>query len=309
MATMSGLECSVVVPVFNGEKTLVELFTRLKRTFESLEKSFEVIFVEDSSTDNSWTEICAIKNRYPDHVTAIRLARNFGQHNALLCGLHHVRGHFVITLDDDLQNPPEEIPKLFKKQAEVKVDLVYGIYKIKQHDALRNIGSYIVQRIFRYVFRTDGNITSFRLITYDLVAKLLMHRQSFVFLDGLLHWYTDYISFVEVDHEPRRYGKSGYSITKLLRLANNLLFNFTTIPLRMIIYLGFLTSFFSFLIGVAFIIRRLRYDVPLGFTAIIVSMFFMGGITLLVIGVIGEYLSRLYSLQNDKPQYSIKQML
>lgn len=303
------LDYTVVVPVFNSKKTLNELFHRIKTTIDTMGKSFEVIFVEDCGQDESWKTICQLKSQFPAHIVAIKLSRNFGQHNAIMCGFDHARGNFIITIDDDLQIPPEEIRKIVDVQQLNNSDLVYGVYEKKQHHTMRNLGSQIIQKIFQCVFKTTGDITSFRLISSSLVAKIKQHRQNFVFVDGLLHWYTSQVDRVEIGHEPRRGGKSGYSAAKLIRLATNLLFNFTTLPLRIVVYLGLLISVTSFLIGALFVFRKVIYDVPVGYTSIIVTLFFMSGIILLVMGVIGEYLSRLFSLQNNKPQYSIKELI
>lgn len=306
---MSEKEYSVIIPVYNSETTLNELFTRTKNVFEKLNCSFEIVFIEDCGSDGSWDKLCEIKKSGPDIVTIIKLAKNFGQHNAILCGLNHIKGKKVITIDDDLQIPPEEIEKLIKEYEVTKADVVYGKFIQKKHRFYRNFGSYLVQRIFKKIFKSRDNITSFRLICENLVNNLKGHKESFVYIDGLLHWYTKDFAFVTVNHEPRKFGKSGYSMIKLISLANNLLFNFTTIPLRWMIDLGFLFAILSFIPIIVFIYRKLVYDVPIGYTSLIVTLFFIFSVLLLVIGVVGEYISRLYSLQNEKPQYSIKHIL
>lgn len=302
---MNQVDYSIVIPVYNSETTLEELFTRIKLVFDGLNNSFEVIFVEDCGSDNSWQIIELLKETYPHLIVAIKMSRNFGQHNALMCGFNFARGNYIITIDDDLQNPPEEIPKLIHQLNETGAELVYGVYEKKNHHGFRNFSSGIVQSVVRFVFKTSGDITSFRLLTSNLCKKIIKHHQNFVYLEGLLHWHTQYISRVTVLHHERKEGKSGYTLKKLLHLATNLLFNFTTIPLRLLIYFGAFSSFVSFLAGAIFIFRKFLYDVPLGFTAIVVSIYFSSSIVLLVIGIIGEYLNRLYTLQNDKPQYSI----
>ncbi len=300
-------EFSVIIPVYNSEKTLDELFRRIDQVFNQIEKTYEIIFVEDCGQDRSWEILMEIKRRHSDKVTIVKLGKNYGQHNAIMCGFNMAHGRFIITIDDDLQVPPEEIPKLVDHQRKSGSDVVYGIYKQKMHGFSRNLGSRIIQKIFRYVFDTKGDITSFRLIRHEIIQKVQSHKQNFVFVDGLLHWYTSRITRTETSHEPRKAGRSGYTFSKLFRLSANLLFNFTTLPLRMVVYAGFFISIISFFIGTVFILRKLVYNVPVGYTSIIVTLFFMSGLLLLVMGVIGEYLSRLYSLQNDKPQYSIRE--
>jgi undecaprenyl-phosphate 4-deoxy-4-formamido-L-arabinose transferase len=214
-----------------------------------------------------------------------------------------------VTIDDDLQIFPEDIPLLIEKQRETSAELVYGSYGEKNHAAFRNVGSYVVNKTLNIAFNTTGSITSFRLITRNLRDNIIKHTQSFVFLDGLFNWHTKHIAKVLVRHQSREVGASGYNVLKLIQLSSNMLFNFTTLPLKSLIYLGFAMSLISFLVGFYFILRKIIFDVPVGFTSTIVSIFFMGGITLLVLGVMGEYIGRLYTLQNDKPQHSVKELL
>lgn len=297
---------SVVVPVYNSQETLEKLFKRTQNTFRSLKLEFEMVFVNDCSRDDSWEVLQNLQQSYPDQITTIHLAKNFGQHNALMCAFHHIKGDFVITIDDDLQIPPEEIKKLINKQNQTGADVVYGIYDRKKHSLFRNLGSNAVQLIFRRIFKTTGNITAFRLIKGDIIRSIRQHRQSFVFVDGLLHWHTQFFDRELVKHEKRTFGRSGYSLKKLLLLTSNLLFNFTTYPLRLLVFLGTFFSVTSFLIGLYYLMRKVFYDVPMGYTSQIVSIFFSSGVILLVIGVVGEYIGRIYSLQNDKPQFSIR---
>jgi glycosyltransferase involved in cell wall biosynthesis len=310
-AAMDGddVDYSVVVPVYRSEKTLVPLFERIQAVFAALGRSFEVIFVEDCGKDGSWEVLRRLKEKHPAEVVAIRLARNFGQHNATLCGFHHLRGRFVITIDDDLQVPPEEIPKLIKEQALSQADLVYGYFSDKQHGVVQNIGSAVIQKAAEITFGGKGKGSSFRLIVSSLARKVRSHRQSFVFIDGLLLWYTQYVSRTLVRHEGRGYGKSGYTLFKLIGLAAHMFFNFTTLPLRWIIYFGMLTSTVSFVLGVVFLIRALIYSVPVGWSSLAVTIFFVGGVILLVLGIIGEYVSRIFTLHNDRPQFSVKELL
>lgn len=300
---------TILVPVYNSEQTLEELFQRTRDTFAKLQLDFEMILIEDCGSDKSWEKIKALKLDNPGLVTAIKLSKNVGQHNALMCGFNYVKGSYIITIDDDLQIPPEEIEKLIVRQKETNAELIYGIYGEKQHNIFRNFGSNIVQKVVRYVFKTNGNITSFRLLTRTLTEQLRTHDQNYIFIDGLLHWHTQYIERVLVSHEKRKHGHSNYTFAKLMKLASNLVFKFTTFPLRTLSYMGFIFSILSFFTGIAFLVRKLIYDVPLGYTSLIVTIFFSTSVLLLVLGVIGEYVGRLYVLQNKKPQYSIKQIL
>jgi len=300
---------SIVVPVFNSQESLQELYRRIDKTFHQAGKQFEVIFVDDDSADESWTVLETIQQEHPGKVTAIRLAKNFGQHNATICGIAQASGSFIITIDDDLQNPPEEILKLIDTMEATNADLVYGIYGKKHHSMARNLGSGAIKGWSRRIFKTKGDGSSFRLMKSSLAQNLLNHQINFIYIDELFNWYTGHISFVLVDHQKRPYQQSTYTPRTLFSMLSNLVIYYTAIPLKMMVYSGFIAALFSFLAGIVFIYKKIVHDVPLGFTALIVAILFSTGIILLSLGVIGEYLSRIYLVQNQKPPFAIKSIL
>jgi undecaprenyl-phosphate 4-deoxy-4-formamido-L-arabinose transferase len=303
-------EYSVVVPVYNSEKTLEELYERLEKVFAALGRTFELLFVEDGGRDDSWQVIGSLQKKYPAIIKGIKLSKNFGQHNALICGFNHVSGQFIITLDDDLQTPPEEIPKLIATQQRETADLVYAIYANKKHHQVRNIGSYVIKRVFKIVFNAKPDASSFRLISRNLIDKIIRHNQNFVFIDGLLHWHTTNIAYQVTDHHDRKHGQSNYNLYKLIQLSSNLFFNFTVIPLRIITSVGILVSIISFLLGVYFLINKFYYNIPVqGYTSLVTIILFSTSMIMISLGVIGEYISRIYMLQNNKPQYSIEKKI
>lgn len=301
---------SVVVPVYNSEKTLEELYDRVNKVFVGLQASYEIIFVEDCGRDQSWTVIESLKIKYPGVIKGIKLSKNFGQHNALICGFNEVSGDYIITMDDDLQTPPEEIPKLILKQKAENAEMVYAIYENKKHHQVRNIGSYLIKRVFKIVFNAKPDASSFRLISRNLTNKVIQHNQNFVFIDGLLHWHTNNIAYQVTEHHDRKHGTSNYSLFKLIQLSSNLFFNFTVIPLRIITTVGILVSIISFLLGVYFLVNKFYYDIPVqGYTSLVTIILFSTSMMMISLGVIGEYISRIYMLQNNKPQYSIEKKI
>jgi undecaprenyl-phosphate 4-deoxy-4-formamido-L-arabinose transferase len=300
---------SVVVPVFNSQSSLQELFDRLLAFFSGKNLSWEVIFVDDFSQDKSPEVLASLKKSHPELITAIRLTRNFGQHNATLCGLNFAKGETVITIDDDLQTPPEEIEKLILCRDTYGYDLVYGIHSRKRHSAARNAGSRTFKASAKALHKSRGEGSSFRLISGDFVKKIIRHTQHFIFLDEVMHWYTDEIGFTEVVHLPRQYDKSGYSFAKLVRLVANLLLYYTMLPLKFLVYGGLIISLITFVYGLFFIFKKLVFDVPLGYTSLIVTILFSTSIILFSLGVLGEYLSRMYQMQNGKPPWSIRKIL
>ncbi len=300
---------SIVVPVFNSEQSLEELFAGVSLVFETLQEPFEVVFVDDYSRDSSWDVITRLKLKYPDLITAIKLSRNFGQHNATFCGLSFAKGALIITIDDDLQTPPSEITKLIAKYNESKADMVYGSIIHKNHSQMRNIGSQSFKASAKVLHNSRGEGSSFRLLTSELAKKILHHHQNFIFLDEVLLWYTDDVVFAEVMHLPRKYQQSGYSFTSLLKLIANLVLYYTMVPLKFLVYGGFIISLVTFFFGLYFIVKKMVYNVPLGFTSLIVTILFSTSIILFSLGVLGEYLSRIYQVQNRKPPYSIKKVI
>jgi undecaprenyl-phosphate 4-deoxy-4-formamido-L-arabinose transferase len=301
---------SIVVPVYNSSESLQELYVRIGKTMAQIEGSFEVIFVDDDSADASWSILESIQKTAPDKVIAIRLARNFGQHNATICGIAQATGQYIITIDDDLQNPPEEIAKLVETMQSSDADLVYGIYGKKHHSMARNLGSGALKGWSRRIYKTKGNGSSFRLMKSSLAKNLLNHQINFMYIDELFNWYTSHIAFVLVDHVKRPYQQSTYTSHRLFSMLSNLIIYYTAMPLKMMVYGGFTTAMLSFLTGLLFIYRKLVHGIPIvGFTALIVTILFSTSIILISLGVIGEYLSRIYMVQNRKPPFSIKTVL
>ncbi|MEI6683980.1 MAG: glycosyltransferase family 2 protein [Bacteroidota bacterium] len=303
-------EYSVVVPVYNSCESLEELSVRIVHTMEGIQKTFEIIFVDDDSADNSWGIVENLQKADPGRIVAIRLARNFGQHNATICGIAQASGAYIITIDDDLQNPPEEISKLISCMEQSEADLVYGIYGKKHHSMVRNMGSGAIKGWSRRVFSTKGDGSSFRLMKASLGKNLLNHQINFIYIDELFNWYTSHIAFVLVEHQKRPYQQSTYTPHTLFSLLSNLIIYYTTMPLKMMVYGGFISAMLSFITGIFFIYRKLAHGTPIqGFTALIVTILFSTSIILLSLGVIGEYLSRIYMVQNRKPPFAIKTVL
>ncbi len=302
------MEYSVVVPVFNSEASLEELYSRLTNVFHEIGKPYELIFVDDGSQDGSWEVLKKIKQEHADHFTAIRLAKNFGQHSATFCGFTFATGNYVITLDDDLQCPPEEIPKLIKTMADSDAELVYGIYHRTRQPVHRTIGS----KSFKSISRILGGPkegSSFRLISKSVIDKLLAHTQNFIFIDEILNWYTDYVRYTVVEHHKRKYKRSGYSSRKIWAMVGNIMYYYSTAPLKIMVYGGLTSSVIFFFFSLYFIYRKIVHNVPLGYTSLIVAILFSTSLILLSLGVIGEYLSRIYMVQNKKPIYSVKKVL
>jgi len=303
------LDLSIVVPVYNSASTLDMLLERLTKIVETITQSYEVILVDDGSRDDSWAIIQSLRANYGDRLVAVQLMRNYGQHNTLMCGLGVARGEYVVTMDDDLQNPPEEIPKLLAHIKQHGLDLVYGCPSNRNHAAWRNLGSSIVWHFYRTVFRNPVTPTPFRIMTHQLAHSVMFYDLNFTYLDGLLAWCTSRIAGVEVEHHARAQGNSGYSLGKLLGLALNLYTNFSLIPLQIVGGLGFVVAGAGFLVGIYYLFQFFASNIAVpGFASTIIAILILGGAQLLALGVIGEYLGRLHLNVNRKPQYVIRHL-
>jgi glycosyltransferase involved in cell wall biosynthesis len=297
---------SFVIPVFRAEGIIGELFTRLKTVADSLDQHFECIFVEDGGEDGSWAQIeeLAKKDR---RVRGLRLTRNFGQHNAVLSGIRAARGAIIVTLDDDLQNPPEEIPKLLDRLAQ-GFDVVYGAPDRHRQPLLRRIATQITLFASKQSMGHSSaqRVSSFRAIRSSLRDVFRAFEGPIVNIDVLLTWGTSRFSTVTVRHEPRQSGNSGYTISGLIFHAFNQLTGFTIWPLQLASIAGLVSGLCGF-IALTFVLGRYLLqgnEVP-GFTFIasLIALFF--GINLSALGMFGEYLARVHLRLMGRPSYVV----
>ncbi len=309
---MGNPKYSVVIPVYNSERTLIELIDRLSATFSKISGEYEVIFIDDCSSDNSWQVLEEIHQRY-SNVKIIHLQKNFGQHNAVLCGLNYARGEYIITMDDDLQHPPEEIPKLINKIQE-GYQVVFGRYKIKQHSRVENFFSKRFQTFVHWILDIPNTvfISSFAIFASDVVKNMIHIKSSYVFLPALVRNSVpaNKIANAEVSHHPRVVGKSNYNIGKYLTLSLNLIINYSILPLLFVGIFGVIVSFVSFCYGIYILVRHLTdptYGL-MGWTSIMVVITFLGGMILFSIATIGEYLRRILTEVSYGQQYVIDKM-
>jgi len=298
---------SIVVPVYRAEGTLRELHRRLAAALEREAPEFEILFVEDCGGDRSWEliqELAALDSR----VRGLRMSRNYGQHNALLCGIRAASNEVVITLDDDLQNPPEEISKLLAKLAE-GYDMVYGTPEREQHGLLRDMASYVTKYALQGAMgaETARKVSAFRAFRTELRQAFSDYRGPLVNLDVLLTWGTTRFSSVTVRHDARQAGASGYTLRKLITHAVNMMTGFSTLPLQLASIMGFILSAFGFLV-LAYVLVRYLLDgssVPgFPFLASIIAIF--SGAQLFALGIIGEYLARMHFRSMDRPPYLVR---
>jgi undecaprenyl-phosphate 4-deoxy-4-formamido-L-arabinose transferase len=304
---MATVDLSVVIPVYNSEGTLRELTARAMETLNETGLSHELILVDDGSADGSWEVLRSLRAEHPGRIVLAQLMRNYGQHNALMCGFRLAHGEVVVTMDDDLQNPPEEIPKLLDALHGRGLDLVYGGYQSKRHSGWRNAGSLAVNAFYRAVFRNPVTVTSFRAVRRALLETILDYDLNYTFVDGLLAWNTKRIGQTPVAHHPRKAGRSGYDLRKLLALSLNLFTNFSLVPLQVVSGCGIAASALGFLLAFYYLAVALTSGIAVpGYASTIVAVLIIGGTQLLALGIIGEYLGRLHLNVNRKPQYRVR---
>lgn len=303
------IQYSVVIPVFNGAASLEELFLRTKKTFDASNLAFEVIFIDDDSLDNSWEVIRKLKEKFPGSITGLKLSKNFGQQNATMCGFFHVKGDFIITMDDDLEMQPEDILKLIQKYQETGASLVYGTNRQIGKISLRSFFTKTYKELSRLEGPNKGKGSSFRLMTKNLAEGIKQNAGNFVFIDEVCLWYTDNIAFAEVSPAAARRKKSRYTFKRLFRLAGEQIIVSSTYPLKAMIYFGVFVAILNFLLGLRFIYKKIIHNVPLGYTSIIISVLFSTGIILICLGVIGEYIGRIIKATNKVPSFNIEQKI
>lgn len=304
--TNKSVSISVIIPVYNSEPILPELAERLNDVLPTITDKFEVILVNDGSRDNSWEEVLHLSERYK-WIRGICLMRNYGQHNALLCGIREAKNEIVVTMDDDLQHPPEEIPKLLEK-LESGFDVVYGSPKKENHGVLRNLASQITKIALQSGMgaNTARRVSAFRAFRTYLRKGFADYSGSFVSIDVLLTWATSRFTWTFTQHHLRTMGKSNYSLTKLITHAINMVTGFSTIPLQIASIVGFIFTVFGILVlfyvtGRYFIQGSSVPGFP--FLAAIIAVF--SGAQMFSIGIIGEYIARIHSQSMNRPSYQI----
>lgn len=296
---------SVIIPVYRAEDCLPELYRRLKESIASITHDFEIIFVEDCGGDKSWSFIeeltCSDKR-----VCGVKLSRNFGQHAATICGIEKSKGIWVVTLDDDLEQAPEDIERLYQK-AQDGFSLIYGIYPKRSHVDWRNLTSALARKMFTLAIPSlNYDYTSFRIIDGRLARELCQFDSPFPFIDGYLSWLTNNYATVEVQHSSRMYGKSNYTFRKLFTHTINIFVTFSDLPLKLASWMGLTCSLFGMLWLLGILLGKLLGGITVsGFASIMAGIIFFGGIQLFVLGVFGEYLGRINFKTSKKPLYLV----
>lgn len=296
---------SILIPVYNSEQIIPDTVGQIVKAMRGQKLNFEILTVNDCSPDQSWERQVELAKQYPE-VIAIKLLKNYGQHSAVLCAMAHAKGDFMITMDDDLQNPPSEIIKLIDKVHE-GYDLVFAKFYKKQHSSFRSFGTKVINAINGKIFDKpkDITLTNFRIFSKTVAGRAISYKTNYPYIPGLLLMHASRVGNVYTDHHPRQIGKSNYSILKILSLVSRLLFNYSSYPLKVLSVIGLFSAGFSFLLGLYYLLSALftGVEVP-GWTTIVVLLAFFNGILITMVGVLGIYISRtLQQVSGDKPYH------
>ena len=299
---------SIVVPVYNSEQTLNELVGRLKVAVAPVSRVFEILLVNDGSPDRSWEVVQRLASEHPE-VRGISLIRNHGQHNALLCGIREARSEVIVTIDDDLQNRPEDVPALIARLRE-GCDVVYGVPRHQQWGVMRGIASRVTKMVLQNAMgaTTASMVSGFRAIRADVRQAFADYSSIFVNIDVLLTWGAARFGVVMVEHDPRRVGRSNYTFRRLVRHTFNMMTGFSTAPLKLATAVGFGFTLFGIGVLVYVLGRYLIQGVAVpgfAFLASIIAIF--SGAQLFALGIFGEYLARVFSRSTGQPSYTVRE--
>jgi glycosyltransferase involved in cell wall biosynthesis len=297
---------SIVTPVYKAEGCLEELYRRLVAALSGITQDFEIVMVEDCGGDRSWDIIRELARKDP-RVKGLQFSRNFGQHYGITAGIDHCDGDWVVVMDCDLQDQPEEIPRLYAKALE-GYDVVLARRGRRTEGAGRRAMSWLFYRIFSWLADTeyDGDAGNFRIISRKVVVNCRRMREQLRFFGGLINWMGFPTASVEVTHAPRHDGRSTYTFAKLCKLASDTIIAYSDKPLRLSVRFGFIMSFLAFGYGVYIFLDAWLHGSPVaGWPSLIVSIYFIGGIIISILGIIGIYLGKTFEEAKKRPLYVV----
>src|SRR5437660_2879100 len=305
-AAPSRFALSIVVPVYNGASSIGELVGALEEL--QIPGGHEIVLVNDGSPDDSLAVCRGLVERARVPMLLVDLSRNYGEHTAVMAGLRHASGAHIITMDDDLQNPPEEVERLLEYAQNTGHEVVYTFYDEKQHAFWRNLGSRFTNWVAGFVLDKPKGfyLSSFRCMSAFVVREVTRYDGPFPYVDGLILQVTQDIDRLLVHHLPRAVGRSNYTMRRLLRLSLSLFVNSSVMPLRILTLTGFALSLIGTIGSIVVLTEALFFAPPAGWASLMAAVLLLSGVQLLILGIVGEYLGRLYLTVNRKPQSVVK---
>ena len=300
---------SVVVPVYNDQEVLQELYRRLNPVVESLATHYEIVLVDDGSKDHSWDEIMKLREA-DEHIVAVKLARNFGQQNSIAAGLNVSKGDFIVLMDSDLQDRPEDIPVLIDTLLKSGTQMAIAQWQTRQDTWAKRTVSNIFNRVSNTItaIHIEPHLGVFRAIRRSVVDELKKFPEKTSTTLSLLYYIGANYAIVPLKRDARFAGKSGYNVRKMFGLTFARIFSFSMFPIRVVTYLGMLMSVISFLVGIALIFYKLFGNVVTGWTSTIVLMLFLFGLNFAFLGVLGEYIGKVFLETKQRPNYIIEKI-
>ena len=301
-------EIAVVIPVFNGAASVGSVVSRVREVFAG--RALEIVLVNDGSSDESESVCQCLAEESGGQISFVQLSRNFGEHNAVLAGLGQTRADFVAVLDDDGQNPPEELPRMIDFLKQHGFDVCYGRYVQRKHSWFRRFGSRFNDRVATWMLGKPRGLylSSFKVMNRFIVDEILNYQGPYPYIDGLICRTTQRLGQMDVEHAPRLAGESNYTLRRLVRLWLNMFLGFSIVPLRMASWLGMFFAATSFLWLIAIIADKLWIspDVPHGIPTVLACIALFAGVQCMVLGMIGEYLGRVFLTGSGQPQYVVR---
>ncbi len=301
---------SIIIPTYNGSRSIGKLVNNLTKVFKK--KKIEIIIVNDFSKDNTDIVCRRLNKKFPKIITYIKLSKNYGEHNAVMAGLKHSRGSLAIIMDDDNQNTAREAYKLYNYSIKKKFDVVYTKYSEKKDSFFRKFMSNIANYSAKlFINKPPGvYLSSFKSIKRSLINNIILYSGPFPYIDGLILSKTNSIGTCLVKHETRKYGKSNYNLSKLLKLYSNLIINFSTVPIHIFSFIGISLTIFSTILIIITIYEKLTNPiVPLGYSMLITILLFFSGVQFLFLGLLGEYIGKILKNINKDDQYLVSKVI
>ena len=306
----TSMKISVVSPVYKGEKMVEELVRRNVEALTAITDNYEIILVNDASPDNSWQAIEQECKKNPK-VKGLNLSRNFGQHYAITAGLSYAQGEWIVVMDCDLQDRPEEIPNLYAK-AQEGYDSVLAQRVQRSHGWFKKLGSRCFYKVFSYLTETkqDASVANFGIYNRKVIDAVLSMGDAMRYFPTQIQWVGFKRAYLPIQHDERAEGKSTYNLSRLFRLAFDTIISFSDKPMRLMVKMGLFVTLAAFIVGIVFLVLYCLGEIEvLGFTSLIISLWLLGGIIISLIGVVGIYLGKLFEKAKDRPTFIVNQKL
>ncbi len=304
---MNDIEISIVIPVYNSSSIIDELY---KRIFQAIQLPYEIIFVNDCSKDDSWKKIVSLSKQHPS-ITGINLRKNSGQDNAILAGLRISKGNYCVMMDDDLQHNPADILQLYNECIK-GFDVCYANFNSRKQNIVKNLGSNVNGKMAELLVSKPKGIylSPFKIINKSTATEIAQFAGPYPYIDGIILTITQNLCQIDVEHLKRFNGKSNYTLSKSISVFIKLFTGFSVLPLRIATFIGCIATFVGFILSLKYL-----YDYFIsknyieGWTTVVVLIIFFGGLILITLGIMGEYIGRMYLTLNNKPQYSISEIV